>query len=143
MMATVSHIGLCVSDLARSQGFYEALGFKKTAAFQVGDIFAGVMELPTPLKLNTVMLEKDGLTIELLQYDAPETLGPASRRPMNQLGFTHLSFRVADVDATAREIAARGGHICAGTKLASAETGDFLYCTDPDGTRIELMRLPG
>lgn len=142
MAVTVSHIGICVSDLERSRRFYAALGFDETARFNVGDAFARVMELPVPLKLNTIMLEKDGVTIELLQYDHPNTIGPNSRRPMNQLGFTHLSLRVADIEETAAAIAEHGGRVLRETALDSREMGAYLYCTDPDGTRIELMKLP-
>lgn len=140
----VSHIGICVRDLEHSTHFYcEALGFREAARHDVGDEFATLMELDTPLRLRTVMLEKDGVVIELLAYQSPETKGPATRRPMNQLGFTHLSLRVDDVDKVADAIVAHGGQALHDKDFRHEQVGDFLYCTDPDGTRIELMRLKG
>jgi predicted enzyme related to lactoylglutathione lyase len=65
---------------------------------------------------------------------------------MNQLGLTHLSVRVDDVDAVAAVVEARGGSVVSGTRtiLGDGETSlDLVYCTDPDGVRIELMKLPG
>ena len=64
---------------------------------------------------------------------------------MNQLGLTHLSLRVADLDAVARVVESLGGTVVAGTRTTfdTSDALDFVYCTDPDGTRIELMHLPG
>ncbi len=64
---------------------------------------------------------------------------------MNQLGLTHLSLRVHDVDAVASAIESLGGTVVADTRttFGSSDVLDFVYCTDPDGVRIELMHLPG
>ena len=60
---------------------------------------------------------------------------------MNQLGLTHLSVRVADVDATAARIRELGGAVHEHTRCKfdgpDGSTSDFVYCTDPDGVRIE------
>jgi glyoxylase I family protein len=64
------------------------------------------------------------------------------RRPVNQLGLTHLNFRVDDVDAVAARLRDLGGTVLEHTRTTFGPEMDFLYCTDPDGTRIELMKLP-
>lgn len=64
---------------------------------------------------------------------------------MNQLGITHLSLRVDDVDRVASTIEEMGGAVVRSTRTTFDGRGvrlDFLYCTDPDGVRIELMDLP-
>ena len=89
------------------------------------------------------MLARDGVTIELLGYLSPDCIGDGSRRPMNQLGLTHLHCRVDDVDAVAAAIEELGGTVVRATRTTFDPAGnplDFLYCTDPDGVRIELMR---
>ena len=71
---------------------------------------------------------------------------PTDRRPMNQLGFTHLALRVDDVAAVAATIEEFGGAVVEGTRTVLDIGGmplDFVYCTDPDGVRIELMALDG
>ena len=40
----------------------------------------------------------------------------------------------------AQQLQALGGTVLAATRL-SAASGEFVYCLDPDGIRIELMRL--
>jgi glyoxylase I family protein len=141
-----SHFGICVSDLEQSVRFYcDALGFEPMASHQVGGEFGALMELEG-VKLQSRMLSRDGVTVELLGFDSPGHTGDGQRRPMNQLGLTHLSLRVDDVERLAKTIEEFGGTVVQGTRttfdLPEARM-DFVYCTDPDGVRIELMDLPG
>jgi lactoylglutathione lyase len=145
MSVTFSHVGVCVSDLERSVRFYEGLGFEVARSHQVGDEFGLLMELEG-VRLESRFLQREGALIELLYFESPPHTGAGARRPMNQLGLTHLSVRVDDVDAVAAVVEARGGSVVSGTRtiLGDGETSlDLVYCTDPDGVRIELMKLPG
>ncbi|HEV3114411.1 MAG TPA: VOC family protein [Candidatus Binataceae bacterium] len=145
---TFSHVGICVSDLERSLRFYcQGLGFELVESYTVGTEFGRLMEVDGNIVLQSRFITRDGVRIELLCFDAPGFQGQAARRPMNQLGLTHLSVRVEDVDATAARIRELGGTAFdhTRTKLDNPDgsSSDFIYCTDPDGVRIELMRLPG
>jgi len=140
-MDTFSHFGICVSDLDRSLRFYrEGLGFEQSQSHSVGAEFGPLMEVHEPT-LESRLITRDGVSIELLWFAAPGHTGDGERRPMNQLGLTHLSFRVDDVEATAARLVELGGAIVDGTRTTFAPTLDFVYCTDPDGVRIELMKL--
>lgn len=147
MTITFSHFGICVADLEESRRFYcEALGFEVGASFPVGNEFGRLMELDG-VELQSQFLTRDGLSIELLAFASPPTVGEPTRRPVNRLGLTHLSIRVDDVDAVAAKIAELGGTVLDGTRTtmgdrADPRAPDFVYCTDPNGVRIELMRLP-
>jgi catechol 2,3-dioxygenase-like lactoylglutathione lyase family enzyme len=146
MTLSFSHLGICVSDLDRSLRFYcEGLGFEQVASHRVGAEFSGLIEVED-VALESRMLARDGVTIELLGFVSPGHVGDGGRRPMNQLGLTHLSLRVDDVDGVASTIVGLGGTVVRGTRTTLDMPGarlDFLYCTDPDGVRIELMDLPG
>ena len=92
--------------------------------------------------LTSYFIQKDGLRVELLDYRSPGVFGtPASRR--NQLGLTHLSFVVEDVDAAAAELERYGGTIVEGTRSGQDDptSVQIIFLADPDGTRVELMRL--
>jgi lactoylglutathione lyase len=145
MTISLSHIGICVSDLERSVRFYcDALGFEPAFSHQVGTEFATLMEVEG-VELESRMLVRDGVTIELLGFVSPGIVGDGERRPMNQLGITHLSVRVDDVDRVASTIEEMGGTVVHSTRTTFDGGGvrlDFVYCTDPDGVRIELMDLP-
>ena len=136
-----SHVGICISDLERSTKFYEALGFEVVQAVETGAPFHVLSEVPE-LKLRATFLQRDGVTIELLCHELPETIGPAERRPMNQLGLTHLSLIVGDLAAVADRIERHGGQVHAHTKV-EGPAGDMIFCTDPDGVRIELWQREG
>jgi catechol 2,3-dioxygenase-like lactoylglutathione lyase family enzyme len=146
MTLSFSHFGICVSDIDRSSRFYcEGLGFEPVATHQIGPEFGTLMEVEG-VQLESRMLTRDGITLELLGFVTPGPTGDGSRRPMNRLGLTHLSLRVDDVEGVAATVEAYGGSVVRGTRT-TFDLGevalDFLYCTDPDGVRIELMHLPG
>jgi lactoylglutathione lyase len=143
---SLSHIGICVSDLARSLRFYvNGLGFEPVMDYEVGPEYGVLMEVPAP-RVASQFLRRDGVSIELLQFLEPGHEGDGTRRPMNRLGLTHLCVRVDDVDDAAAQIRAAGGAVLDSTRtrtdLGGGAVTDFVYCTDPDGVRVELMRLP-
>jgi lactoylglutathione lyase len=143
---TFSHFGICVSDLDRSLRFYcEALGFERAETHEIGQEFARLMEFEE-VALTSHFIRRGETAIELLSFATPSTEGEPVRRPVNRLGLTHLSFRVEDVQAVAKRIAELGGEVIEHTRT-TMEFGDvaleFIYCTDPDGVRIELMDLGG
>jgi catechol 2,3-dioxygenase-like lactoylglutathione lyase family enzyme len=146
MATTFSHLGICVSDLERSLRFYcEALGFLPAESHSVGDEFGPLMELDS-VSLRSQFIRRDGVAIELLHFTSPDQAGEPVRRPMNQIGLTHLSVRVDDIDAVAARVESLGGTVVVGTRTTFDLAGtplDFVYCTDPDGVRIELMNIPG
>ena len=145
---TLSHIGICVSDLERSLRFYcEGLGFKEMTPYRVGNEYRRLLELHGEISLETRFLYRDGFYIELLYFHSPGQIGPNTRRPMNQLGFTHMNLRVSDVDAVTAAIRAYGGavHESTRTRLTNAQgqvETDVVYCNDPDGVRIEVYTSP-
>ncbi|SNT07025.1 Catechol 2,3-dioxygenase [Sphingomonas laterariae] len=147
MSITLSHRGICVSDLEASTRFYrEALGFEPYADHGVveGPAMEQTMEMPG-VRLHAVMLRHpDGPVIELLHFLAPPAFGPRERRSTIQYGLVHLSFRVDDMDAAAARLKAAGGHVFEETRARFDAGGTtMLYCTDPDGVRIELMQMDG
>jgi predicted enzyme related to lactoylglutathione lyase len=81
-------------------------------------------------------------TIELLGLKGAEVSGTGERAPMNQRGFTHMTLVVDDVNDTTRRIVEHGGQVHETTRVDSP-FGELLFCTDPDGVRIELMQGGG
>jgi catechol 2,3-dioxygenase-like lactoylglutathione lyase family enzyme len=141
-----SHFGICVSDLERSLRFYcEALGFEKAESHAIGSEFARLMDL-SDVVVASQFIRRGPTAIELLAFDEPAPFGSRERRAVNQLGLTHLSFRVRDVAATVARIVALGGAVVDSSRTVIDLGGtplEFVYCTDPDGVRVELMDLGG
>lgn len=146
-MLRLSHRGICVSDLEASDRFYrDGLGFEPYQDHGVveGPDMEKTMELPG-VRLRAVMLKRqDGPVIELLHFLAPPAEGPREKRSTLEYGLVHLSFYVDDIDGWADRIKAAGGTVHEPTRAHYAENDTtMLYCTDPDGVRIELMKAPG
>ena len=138
----LSHVGVCVRDLEHSTRFYcEALGFERAETHTVGDEFARLMSLDG-VDLTSQFLRRGEQAIELLHFAEPEA-APGAPRPIHTFGLTHLSFLVDDLDAAAERVRALGGvvHDETRTSFGDDRALDFVYCSDPDGTRVELMKL--
>src|ERR1700679_3850842 len=111
MEPTFSHFGICVSDLERSLRFYcDALGFEKAESHEIGREFAQLMDFPD-VAVTSQFIRKGTTAIELLAFSEPSPFGDRERRAVNQLGLTHLSFRVRDVAGTAARMVELGGAI--------------------------------
>ena len=139
-----SHLGLCVGDLERSLRFYcEGLGFEVAEVYdldeQMLDGLDRALEVSAPVQLRSQMITNGSLKIELLHFGAPMAVGvPSPSR--GQIGFTHLSFFVDDVDAVAARLAELGGTVLSSTR---AQLGyEVVFVADPDGARVELMAPP-
>ena len=141
----LSHVGLCVADLERSLRFWrDGLGFRERSCLDVAGAAAETLLGLGDVKLRAVYLERDGLCLELLHFASPGHRGDAAPRPMNELGLTHLSVRVDDLDAALAHLTGCGGRVLAGTHIAlPAARARAVFVADPDGARIELVEAPG
>lgn len=139
--ARPSHLGLCCTDLEATMRFYcEGLGFTPAEKYDLDNSWLpGLdlsLEVASPVVLRSQMIVLAAMKIELLHFSTPEPIGAASAH-RNEIGLTHLSFIVADVDAVAARLAELGGTILGGTR---AKLGvDLVFVSDPDGARVELM----
>lgn len=135
-----SHFGICVNDIERSLRFYcGALGFAVAEVYEVGNEVAATMELDN-VKLRSQFIRRpDGISLELLYYHSPACFGPRQRRPMNQYGITHMSFYVADLATALSQVREYGGTVWEHTRT-DTDYISLIYCTDPDGVRVELMQ---
>ena len=138
----LTHIGVCVSDCERSQHFYqEVFGFRFAYELDVkGEPSDTLLQLKD-VELKAVYLERDGTTIELLHFASPGSSGDLEAvRPVNQHGLTHLSFQVDDMDAVMKDVLRCGGRTLGHTRIAPQPDVFAIFCTDPDGTLIELVQ---
>lgn len=138
----LTHLGICVSDLERSLAFYTgALGFVEVGRFHDAHGYSSRLLELTDVRLNAVYLERDGWRIELLHFGQPPAIGGADRRPMNELGVTHLSFVVTDLDDAIGAVCRAGGRVLDATRMQGQARA--VFATDPDGVRLELIEREG
>jgi catechol 2,3-dioxygenase-like lactoylglutathione lyase family enzyme len=134
----LTHLGICVSDLERSLRFYrDVLGCEEVGRLELAGGHADTVNDLEGVKIRAIYLERDGWRLELIAFDAPGCVGPKTPRPMNQLGLTHLSFRVDDLEAM-------GGGLIETTRIGDAKSPvRVIMAHDPDGVRFELIQGPG
>jgi len=136
----LTHVGLCVRDVDTATDFYcRALGFEKIGGMHVDDAASARLLDVDGLVLDLVYLQRDGFRLELLGYSAPGTTGDTEPRAMNALGFTHLSFRVDDVDGLTAAVVEYGGRLLTDRSVAFDGGNRGLMLTDPDGNLLELI----
>jgi catechol 2,3-dioxygenase-like lactoylglutathione lyase family enzyme len=140
----LTHVGICVTDMERAPHFYgDLLGFQREHDLRVeGEPCDTLLRLRN-VKLDAVYLTRDGVRIELLHFASPPA--PAREvRTMHAPGLTHLSFRVADLDATLASLRAAGERVLEETVLRFPEfQSAACFIVDPDDQLIELVQAPG
>jgi lactoylglutathione lyase len=104
-----NHVGLCVTDAARSRRFYEGLlGFEFWWELEPPDEGTDqLLQLHRPIGLHATYLVRDGLVLELLDY-SQRTAHAGPDRVMDEVGLTHLSLSVSDLGRSWRRWRATG-----------------------------------
>lgn len=133
--ARFNHVGQCVSDLERSRRFYvEAFGFEVARELHPPDQGTDrLLRLSSPLGMTACYLKRDDFVLELLHF-ADAAVAAGDERVVNQLGLTHLSLGVDDLDEALAAVEAHGGEILTDTNLGMA-----VFVKDPDGQLLELL----
>lgn len=124
MRLEAHHIGIIVSDLARSKAFYGALGFEPVA------------ERSDDTKTIS-FLSLGRFTLELFAYnDTPPALECAGR----VLGFRHLALTTDDLDAALGELR-MAGVVTDDLEVREIEgVARLAFFRDPDGIEIEITQ---
>lgn len=132
----VSHVGLCVADLARAERFYtEALGFVRIRELSPPDGVTGqLLRISGPVGCTAVYLGHGSFVLELLHFDRDGN-DAARERSFTEPGLTHISLTVSDLAATLSRVVEYGGTVLEDTNVSIAAL--FL---DPDGQILELVQ---
>jgi len=140
----LTHVGICVSDMERSLRFYrDLLGFRFEHDLHVEGEPSDTLLRLRAVNLDAAYLTRDGVRIELLRFASPPAPPPRSRT-MHERGLTHLSFRVADLDATLDALRAAGERVLDETIIRIPDfQAAACFVVDPDGQLIELVQAPG
>jgi glyoxylase I family protein len=142
-LRAVTHIGVCVSDMERSKRFYcDVLGFRYVRELRVEGEPSNTLLRLRDVKVHAVYIERDGFQLELLHYTSPPSPRPAPAHAMNDLGFTHLSIQVANVEQAMAALESAGVEVIRSTYIKMGNTGVAVFVKDPDGLPVELVLAP-
>jgi catechol 2,3-dioxygenase-like lactoylglutathione lyase family enzyme len=121
LLAGIAHVAIRVSDLNRSRSFYQKLGFEQAFTFTRDGVVTESF-----LKVN------DQQFIEMYPQ----------QQPSQSIGFMHVCFEGADLEALNREYLARG---LSPTPVRRAGAGNLLFTMEgPEKQNIEYTQyMPG
>jgi catechol 2,3-dioxygenase-like lactoylglutathione lyase family enzyme len=133
----LDHVGLNVSNLDAQAAWY-------SKAFDLTTATPFVVE---PLNLRGLFLtNSDGFAIELLERQgasrastAPESVPEA----LLSLGFSHLCFRVEEVEPVHQKLLALGAKEIMSVRPAPEPGVTMSYVSDPEGNLIEIIDRKG
>jgi lactoylglutathione lyase len=120
----VAHIGIRVTDAARSEAFYGLFGF--AATFRGGSEPVVVMRNEHGVEINLIVNANRGPDCPNVLMDVPE------KHP----GYTHVALSVTSVDDTVAELG-RLGIVVSGGPMKLGD-GVSLFVRDPDRNVVEL-----
>ena len=144
----VTHIGVCVRDMAESLKFYrDALGMKV-----IGEKITGITEGGTQTaRLDNYALERDtrhwvslaygdNLTPTLTLTSHPGEKSDGKPILLDQVGISHISFGVTDVAGLADELEVKGYQLAGSRESYTDTNGNIksIYVRDPDGILVQF-----
>lgn len=127
----VDHLGIRISDIARSRAFYQQLGFAvvRDAGYEDGH--------------PVVLVHPSGVVVNLL---GPSTAEEGTNMLMDVTdkysGYTHAALRVESIDETVAALGEMGIAITGGPARFSDDMVS-LFIRDPDRNVIELSEHGG
>ncbi len=121
----IGHVAIRARDLDATLAFYtDTLGFRELFRLDNDD--------------GSLMLVYVRITDEQFIEIFPR--GTGEKPPRGNVGYDHLCLTVADIEATLRDLDARGVPLDRG--LQTGRDGNRqAWITDPEGNRIELMEM--
>src|SRR5213593_915337 len=115
--ALLLHYSHCVSDIERSRRFYtDVLGFEVVAEFDFDDpATAKVMGVPG-CKFKGIFMKRDGMRIEIIGFSEPPPDRRIRPRMSNEVGHSHLSFYVTDLEEALAYLRSKGVEVVKSTR---------------------------
>jgi catechol 2,3-dioxygenase-like lactoylglutathione lyase family enzyme len=147
----IDHAGLTVPDMDQAVAFFtEVIGCRVVTSFgpfrdDEGSFMTDLLDVHPRAVIERITLLRcgDGSNLELFQYRAPEQ---AQSPPRNSdIGGHHLAFYVADIEAAAADLRARGVRTLMGPFAVTegpAAGQSILYFLAPWGLQLELISYP-
>lgn len=136
------HVGLTVSDLARSLDFYRRVASLRVEHLQE-ERSADFDELSanSGTHVKVAWLTDGNVVLQLIEYLAGGD--GASRLRHARVGTPHLSFYVRDADAQLARLREIGGIEVPAAVTTMGRHGRSFYVYDPDGVPVEFWQSVG
>lgn len=144
----IDHTAIAVSNTARSQTFYEALGLEVAGQSLNSGVEQENLSGVSAARVQITGLRgRHGFGVEFLQYLSPAG-GPAPERPASprDIGFYETTILVSDFDAALERVGALGVELVSGgvgpCGKSCPEGGRAVVVRDPDGHAVRVVEAP-
>jgi catechol 2,3-dioxygenase-like lactoylglutathione lyase family enzyme len=141
---TVRHTGIVVTDMERALGFYrDELGLSvRSDQLETGEFVEAILAMPGTAVRTVKLAAPEGPTlVELLEFrdgSPPETPGDLRR-----IGATHAALTVDGLEVLFERLRSRGIPFLSEPRVSADGRARVCFCTDPDGTPLELVEPLG
>jgi catechol 2,3-dioxygenase-like lactoylglutathione lyase family enzyme len=143
MIKGMDHLNIVVSDLDAAREFFAVLGFTEGIGSELDAVFLERLTGIKEARGRFIALHHAGsnVSIELLKFEAgsvsEENIGRADR-----VGFRHLAFAVADIEAEVRRLREHGIRFISDIQIWEKTGKKLVYFHGPDGILLELAEYP-
>lgn len=136
------HVGLTVSDLAASVGFYrDVVGMTVSSEFVGRNDWFDELTSNPGAELNVAHLRLGKYELQLIEYLAGGQ-DEATVVAHNRIGSPHMCFLVTDVEAKLAQVAEHGDVTITSDVIDIAAGARSFYVEDPDGVPVEFVQVP-
>lgn len=140
-MPNIRHTGIVVTDIEKSIDFYrQYFGFEvQKDMIEYGEYIDNFCSLKD-VKVRTVkMALENGDMIELLDFVSHPQQN--SDKQINNIGCTHIALTIENLDELYSEMVSDGISFNCVPQFSPDGQAKATFCTDPDGTFIELVEV--
>jgi len=143
MLVGIHHTALSTRDLERLVAFYRDLfGFEVEFDFpwdESNEAFRETHAVPASAG-RVVMLTRGDARLEIFEYRLPAPRPDIPERANADLGISHFSFQVTDIEAEVERLRAAGMRFQSEVVEQTPQVSN-CYGRDPDGNLIELIEF--
>jgi len=141
-LLTMHHTAVCVTDFERARRFYtDFLGFvlEDEMDQRAEPALGEVVGLPGACVRWAMLHHNKGYRVELFKYYTPA--GDAQPRRQCDVGYGHLAFAVADVDAVYAQAMAAGYQSISSPRVLRGGRTKVFYLREPEGIITEFIQF--
>jgi catechol 2,3-dioxygenase-like lactoylglutathione lyase family enzyme len=139
---TLLHVGLTVSDIKASVGFYrDVVGMTVKSEFTGKNDWFDELTSNPGSELSVTHLRLGKYELQLIEYLAGGDVDRAALAH-NRVGSPHMCFLVTDVEAKFAELTERGDVTITSNVTDIVAGARSFYTEDPDGVPVEFVQLP-
>jgi catechol 2,3-dioxygenase-like lactoylglutathione lyase family enzyme len=140
-MTNIRHTGIVVTDINKSIDFYsQYFGFQvKKDMLERGEYIDNFCAMNDVSVRTVKMALENGNMIELLDFVSHRE--DNQDKKINQIGCTHIALTVDNLDYLYDRMSNDGVHFNCAPQSSPDGMAKATFCTDPDGTFIELVEI--